>query len=223
MKTINTYSFAELSEEAKEKAISDYRSKGFEYAWQDENIESLNTFCALFGVSVTDWSIGTWGHSYIETNAENSHFRGWNKAKVAAIPEFLTGYCLDCAFVDAFKREFEKTGDALQSFNEAIDAGLKDWVADLEYQESDEYISEHLITNEYQFLEMGGGFKSTRNQTKDKRKCIPNSSMWRSAHYLVVMARYTPKLMAAWGKLPCQRSHITATSFTLPILNCAAF
>lgn len=155
MQTIDIYSFDELSDKAKETAISNYRSIGFEYAWQDESHESLKAFCSLFGVEVTGYSIGTWGHSYIRTDAENSHFRGWNKAKVNAIPEFLTGYCLDCAFIDAFKREFEKTGDALYSFNEAIDAGLSDWIKDMEHQESDEYISEHLIANEYQFLENG--------------------------------------------------------------------
>lgn len=155
MQTANVYPFAELSEEAKEKALSDYRQNGFEYAWQDENMESLKAFCDLFGVSVTDWSIGTWGHSYIKTDAENSHFRGWNKAKVNAIPEFLTGYCLDCAFIETFQDQFEKTGDALYSFNEAIDAGLSEWIKDLEYQESDEYITEHLIANDYQFLENG--------------------------------------------------------------------
>lgn len=155
MQTINTYKFTELSEEAKEKALSDYRQNGFEYAWQDENHNSLKAFCDLFGVKVKDWSIGTWGHSYIKTDAENSHFRGWNKAKVNAIPEFLTGYCLDCTFIEAFKEEFEKTGDALYSFNEAIDAGLSDWIKDMEYQESDEYITERLIANDYQFLENG--------------------------------------------------------------------
>ncbi len=155
MQTINTYSFSELSEEAKEKALSDYRSSGFEYAWQDENHESLKAFCNLFNIKVTDWSIGTWGHSYIKTDAENSHFRGWNKAKVAAIPEFLTGYCLDCDFTETFKREFEKNGDALYSFNEAVDSGLKAWINDLEDQESDEYIADFLIANEYQFLENG--------------------------------------------------------------------
>jgi len=69
MKTVNTYSFSELDESAKDRALSDYRSKGFEYHWQDENRDSLNAFCALFGVSVKDWSIGTYGHSYIKTDA----------------------------------------------------------------------------------------------------------------------------------------------------------
>lgn len=156
MKTINAYSFSELSDEAKETAISNYRQQGFEYAWQDESRESLDAFCALFGVEVKDWSISTWGNSYINTNAENAHFRRWNKAKVAAIPEFLTGYCLDCDFIEAFKKEFERTGNALGAFNDAIDAGLRAWVRDLEDQESDDYISEHLEANEYQFLENGG-------------------------------------------------------------------
>lgn len=155
MKTINIYSFDELSDEAKAKAIDNYRSKGFEHHWGEESQDSLKAFCALFGVNVTDWSIGTYGHSYIKTDAENSHFRGWNKAKVNAIPEFLTGYCLDCAFIEAFKKEFEKTGDALYSFNEAIGTGLKEWINDLEFQESDEYIVDCLIANEYQFLEDG--------------------------------------------------------------------
>jgi hypothetical protein len=109
----------------------------------------------LFGVKVTGYSISTWGNSYIKTDAENSHFRGWNKTKVNAIPEFLTGYCLDCAFIEEFKKEFEKTGDALYSFSEAIDAGIKEWVNDLEYQESDEFIADFLTANDYQFLENG--------------------------------------------------------------------
>jgi len=128
-----------------QKAVADYLE-----AEKIAFSESLMLFCDLFGVKVKDWS-----HSYIKTDAENSHFRGWNKAKVNAIPEFLTGYCLDCAFIEEFKKEFEKTGDALYSFNEAIDAGLKEWVNYLEDQESDEYVSEHLIANDYQFLENG--------------------------------------------------------------------
>lgn len=155
MKTINTYSFSELSESAKSRALDDYRSKGFEYSWQDESCGSLDAFCVFFGVEVEDWSISTWGNSYIKTDAENSHFRGWNKAKVAAIPEFLTGYCLDCDFIEAFKREFDRTGNALGAFAAAIDAGLSAWIKDMEWQESDEYIIEHIEANEYQFFEDG--------------------------------------------------------------------
>lgn len=155
MKTITTYSFSELSDQAKETAISDYRSNGSEYSWQDESHESLNAFCNLFGAKVTDWSIGTYGHSYIKTDADTSHFRGWNKAKVAAIPEFLTGYCFDCDYIETFKKEFERTGNALGAFNDAIDAGLSDWIKDMEWQESDKYIADHMEANEYQFLEDG--------------------------------------------------------------------
>lgn len=155
MKTITTYSFSELSNQAKETAISNYRSKGFEYAWQDENHDSLNAFCDLFGVKVKDWNISTWGHSYITTDADNGHFRGWNKAKVNAIPEFLTGYCLDCDYIETFKKEFERTGNALGAFEDAIDAGLSAWVQDMEWQESDEYTIDCIEANEYQFLENG--------------------------------------------------------------------
>jgi hypothetical protein len=113
MKTITTYSFSELSDKAKEKALSDYRAHGFEYAWQYESIESIKAFCDLFGVTLTNYQIGTWGHSYIHTDANNANFRGINKAKVSNIPEFLTGYCLDCALIDTFKREFNRTHECL--------------------------------------------------------------------------------------------------------------
>lgn len=49
----------------------------------------------------------------------------------------------------------ERTGDALYSFNDAIDAGLSEWIKDLEDQESDEYIADFLTADEYQFLENG--------------------------------------------------------------------
>jgi hypothetical protein len=155
MKTINTYSFSELSDDAKAKALDNYRSHGFEYAWMDESFGSMHAFCDLFGVKVTNYEIGTGGRAFICTDSENSHFRGINKAKVKAIPDFLTGYTLDCDFIEAFKREFERTHDALHAFNEAIDAGLRAWIADMEYQESDDYIIECIEANEYQFLENG--------------------------------------------------------------------
>ena len=155
MKTISAYSFSELSDAAKERALQDYRSHGFEYTGQDENMDSLKAFCDLFGVKVTDGSLGPWGNSYIKTDVENSHFRGINKAKVKAIPEFLTGYWLDYDFIEAFKQQFERTHDALYAFNDAIDAGLRAWIADMEYQDSDEYIIECIEANEYQFLENG--------------------------------------------------------------------
>ncbi len=60
MRTIRTkvYQFSELSEQAKQKAIENYRNSNTEIFWADENRESLKEFAKLFPIIVTDWSYG---------------------------------------------------------------------------------------------------------------------------------------------------------------------
>jgi len=55
-KTINLYSFEELSEGAKQKAIEELRPE--EIFWAEENRQSMETFADLFPVKVTNWSYG---------------------------------------------------------------------------------------------------------------------------------------------------------------------
>jgi len=56
--TINIYSFDELSEEAKEKALNDYREGITEIFWADEILESLKgLFKKCSGVSLKDYSL----------------------------------------------------------------------------------------------------------------------------------------------------------------------
>ena len=57
--TINIYSFNELSEEAQEKALNDYRESITEIFWADEIIESLKgLFEKCNGITLKDWSLG---------------------------------------------------------------------------------------------------------------------------------------------------------------------
>lgn len=59
MKTIKLYEFSELSEEAKETAIEDFRNSGWnEYMDGDDNRKSLEEFIKIFPVKVRDWSYG---------------------------------------------------------------------------------------------------------------------------------------------------------------------
>jgi hypothetical protein len=64
MRTITTttdvYTFAELSEESKEKAIENYRNKGYEPDWQSENIDTLNKFAEIFPVKIKNWEYGSY-------------------------------------------------------------------------------------------------------------------------------------------------------------------
>ena len=62
MKTIkiNLYRFEELSEEAKEKAIENYKNDNIEtlgVSWQEENFESIKAVLNFFDVKIKNWSI----------------------------------------------------------------------------------------------------------------------------------------------------------------------
>ena len=46
-------------------------------------------------------------------------------------------------------------GNALEAFLDAIEAGKKGIICDMEHQDSEEYISEMMEINDYQFLEDG--------------------------------------------------------------------
>ena len=153
MQQVNVYSISELSEDAQERAHRDYLSHGFEYFWIDESIESVKAFCAQFGVKVTDWTLSTWGDSYISTNAENLHFR--NIGKAFKLAEFPTGYCVDEDLRMAYNSTFKATGSAKRAFEVAIESAVKSIVADMESQETLEYFIEHAEANEYEFLEDG--------------------------------------------------------------------
>jgi hypothetical protein len=152
--TITVLTFDELSDDGKERAIADYRHAGHGYFGIDDGITSLKEFCKHFNVSIKDYSLGTCSHSYVDTDAKNIHFRHIKLHEFS--PEYMpTGFCSDVTLWGTFYKDFKATGCALQAFNYAIDAWVRDIVADMEYQESDEAIAEMLSINNYEFLESG--------------------------------------------------------------------
>jgi hypothetical protein len=151
--TINLYTFAELSDKAKERARDWYR-QGIDYPWHAENMASVKAFCDDFGVSVNDWRLGDYGYSFISTDAENANFRGLKLRNVNK-DKMPTGFWMDCTLYGTFYRHFEKTGDALAAFNHAIDAAVENICRDIECHYEDETIDEMLTINEYDFTEDG--------------------------------------------------------------------
>jgi len=152
--TVAIYSFDELSESAKQRAISDWRHNGTDFPLFDEYMASLKEFCKHFNVSIKDYSVSVCSHSYVDTDAQNIHFRGIKLHEFS--PEHMpTGFCSDIALWGTFYKDFKATGCALQAFNYALDAWVRGIVADMEYQESDEYIAEMLSINDYEFLQTG--------------------------------------------------------------------
>jgi hypothetical protein len=149
------YTYAELSDSAKENAKQWFSSGG--YTWIDEGIDSIKAFCGHYGIELKDYSLSPYAYSYIETNAENRHFRGVTLKKVLLEKDLMpTGYCVDCDLFYAMAENMkENGGNALAAFNFAIDAGKKSILADMEYQDSDEYIAEVMEINNYEFDENG--------------------------------------------------------------------
>lgn len=156
MKTIeiNIYQYAELEDSAKQRAREWFSESG--YVWIDEGIDTIKAFCDLFGVTLKDYSLSTCSHSYITTNAENEHFRGLTLKQVEKNRALsLTGYCLECDLLEAMADSMKETGCALKAFNEAIEAGKRGIIADMEWQDSEEYIAEMMEINGYDFDEDG--------------------------------------------------------------------
>lgn len=155
MRTIlrTIYKFDELPENAKQRARDLWRTDA-DYHWSDESRESIETFCAHFGIRLTTWQVAPYETPNYHADYFNSHFRG-RKLRDFNRDHMPTGYCLDCDLWMTFYDEFKRTGDAKGAFDAALWAGFKAWRNDMEWQLSDEYIDEHLIINEYEFDETG--------------------------------------------------------------------
>lgn len=155
MRTIETtiYTFDELSDKAKERAIEKQRYY-VEYPWTKDCIDSLNAFCDEFSVRVTDYTLSDCYRSSISTDATTRHFRGVKLSSFdrEAMP---TGFCFDCDLRYTFHDEFKRTGDAHHAFEIAIEAFLSSVRKDIEWHSSDEALTEFMQINDYEFTEEG--------------------------------------------------------------------
>lgn len=152
LKTIELYQFDELSDAAKEKARAWFRD-GFSYDWIDDSRASIEHFCDCFGVRLKDWRIDTWNGFDYDTDAHNDHFRGLTYEKANNM-KLSDGYCLGELMETAFKGAFKDRG-AKDAFDYALNLGFQDWLKDLRFQETDEYIDDAIIGNEYEFTADG--------------------------------------------------------------------
>ncbi len=154
---VGVYQFEELPDYAKERAREWLRSFN-DYPWWKDSFGSIEAFCNEFGVKIKDYSVGMHSYSYMETDAENAHFRG-RKLKEFKRDSIPTGYCLDCTLWEKFIDTWKESGDPLKAFKEAVDEAVRDIVRDMEYLDSDEAVDEMLIVNAYEFDEDGRLFR----------------------------------------------------------------
>ncbi len=61
---IKVFTYDQLSDEAKETAREWYLGNNFDYAWSDEWRQSLEEFCKVFPITVKNWEVDDWNHSF---------------------------------------------------------------------------------------------------------------------------------------------------------------
>lgn len=200
--TTKLFTFEELSDEAKQKAIEQYRDRGYEPAWTEENRQTLEAFENVFPIKVSNWSYGGRGEgvtfSIISDHIEevsgqrlatylwNNYGRDLFKGRYYSTPMrscpvdkehpagltykkryskimldnscVLTGYCLDDDILKPIYDFLNKPTKGItfsDLMEDCFDAWIKACNNDIEYQNSDEYITEHFHANEYEFEEDG--------------------------------------------------------------------
>jgi hypothetical protein len=86
MRTIRTkvYTFNELNETAKERAIENYRNSNTDFFWADENRQSMEKFAEIFPIKVTDWSYGGRGEGvYFRFETDHSEIEELSGQRLA--------------------------------------------------------------------------------------------------------------------------------------------
>jgi hypothetical protein len=152
--TITIYKFTELSDDAKRKVLDNWRHDGNCYFEFDDEMDSIKAFCDFFNVTLVNYEVGGYRPFDYKTNATNDNFRG-RKLKDFSPDYMPKGYWLDCSLWGAFYKHFKETGDCKGAFDAALWEGFKDLQKEIEHRDSDEYLTEFIEMNEFEFNEDG--------------------------------------------------------------------
>lgn len=175
--TVTVYSFAELSDDAKDRALNAFRDINVEYDWWDGAYDTICTVGKLLGLDIDRIHFDT--YLYCVFDADYEYVRGAAKAIQAEFPRTTDlhdvarklqdlqkrhFYSLSCAITkgrDANRYscfrfgedyECEDLGDILDDFAHWARILLRD---EYEYLTSDEAVKETIEANEYEFTEGG--------------------------------------------------------------------
>ena len=174
---VTVYAFAELSDDARERAINAFRDINVEFDWWDDSYDMIRTAGKLLGLEIDDISLDT--DLYCIFNADYEYARGAAKAIQAEFPHATDlhdvarklqdlqkrhFYSLSCAVKEGrttnryscfrFGEDYEceDLGDILDDFAHWARILLRD---EAEYLTSDEAVKETIEANEYEFTEGG--------------------------------------------------------------------
>ena len=175
--TVKVYAFAELSDDAQERALNAFRGINVEFHWWRDTYDTIRAAGELLGLEIGDIHFDT--DSYCIFDADYRYARG---AVNAVRNEFPQGtklygiarklqdlqkrhfYSLSCAVTEGrsmnyyrcfrFGEDYEcdDLGDILDDFAHWARILLRD---EYEYLTSDEAVKEMIEVNEYEFTEDG--------------------------------------------------------------------
>ena len=186
---ISIYKFNELSEDQKQSVFENWRNTRCEYDWQSEWMDSINGFAESTGITIKDYSLGPYSHSYVtwswndyDLNPEsmdglrlrtwliNNWLPLWEKGKYLgwkAGPHYskcqteiscpFTGVCSDHDLIDPVIAFIKSPDDSSLTdvINACMDSFVSGYNTDMEHQDSDEYITDTIEANEYEFYSDG--------------------------------------------------------------------
>jgi len=175
--TVKVYAFAELSDEAKERALNAFRCSNVEFNWWEDTFDTIRTAGKLIGLDIDRIYFDT--DLYCIFNADYEYVRGAAKAIQAEFPHATDlhdvarklqdlqkrhFYSLSCAVREARSMnqyscfrfgedyECEDLGDILDDFAHWAWVLLR---GEYKYLTSNEAIREMIEANEYEFTEDG--------------------------------------------------------------------
>ena len=167
--TVTLYKFSELSDAAKARAVTDYRTSE-DYHFAEDAMGSIKALAEHFHGRVSDWSID-WlnsSPSSMRFNMPEDMERVEIQTRLDQLGTFnpdtlkgdgdckLTGYCADEAAIDGFRAAFMAGESDLAVLMPAgYQTWLKDTQSDAEYQFSLEGYAEHAEANAREFTEDG--------------------------------------------------------------------
>jgi hypothetical protein len=187
MRTIETqvFTFAELSDSAKEYARNEYRKHNLDYDWWDCVYDDAKTIGALFGLDINRiyfsgfWSQGD-GAAF---NASYSYKSGGLKAVMQYAPQDSKLHGIVARLQDVQRKAFYRlhasceqtrgnnirvnvdndSRDPTDDEEDIISSELNDfahWIysrleSEYEYLQSDQVIDESMVANEYEFTANG--------------------------------------------------------------------
>ena len=173
---VTVYSFAELSDDAKERALNAFRDINVEFSWWEDTFDAIRTAGKLLGLEIGEIQFDTDSHCTFD-----AHYRYVRGAVKAVCKEFSRADALHKVardLQDLQKRHFYSLSCNVSSrrdtnsyqcfrFGEDYECDLGDIIDDFahwarillrdeyEWLTSDEAVKEMIEANEYEFTEDG--------------------------------------------------------------------